>query len=131
MTTANQLLRGVRGKKNKHKSKAPLLKGNPQKRGVCVRVYTTKPKKPNSAIRKIAKVLMTDKRLYHKNYMTVYIPGQGHNLQEHALLVIRGGRVKDLPGVHYRAVRGKGDFSNKESFKRQQKRSKYSIKRSV
>jgi small subunit ribosomal protein S12 len=120
MATANQLLRGLRGPKNKHKSKAPALKGNPQKTGVCVRVYTTKPKKPNSAVRKVAKVYMTDKRLYHKQYATVYIPGQGHNLQEHAVVSLRGGRIKDLPGVHYRAIRGKGDFSNKESFKRKQ-----------
>jgi small subunit ribosomal protein S12 len=127
MTTANQLLRGVRRKKH-HKSKSPLLKGNPQKKGVCVRVYTTKPKKPNSAVRKIAKILMTDKKLYHKNYMTVYIGGQGHNLQEHSILHVRGGRAKDLPGVHYRAIRGKGDFDTRETFARKQSRSKYSLK---
>lgn len=127
MATANQLLRGARRKKQ-HKSKSPLLKGNPQKKGVCVRVYTTKPKKPNSAVRKIAKILMTDKKLYHKNYMTVYIGGQGHNLQEHSILHVRGGRAKDLPGVHYRAIRGKGDFDTKETFTRKQSRSKYSLK---
>lgn len=128
MPTYNQLIKSIRGKK-KHRSKSPLLKGNPQKKGVCVRVYTMKPKKPNSAIRKIAKILLTDKRLYHKNYMTVYIPGQGHSLQEHSVVVARGGRAKDLPGVHYRAIRGKGDFGVKESFLRKQRRSKFSIKK--
>jgi len=128
MPTVNQLSKGIRGPK-KHKSKSPLLKGNPQKKGVCVRVYTTKPKKPNSAIRKIAKVLLTDKRLYHKKYMTLYIPGQGHNLQEHSVVIARGGRAKDVPGVHYRAIRGKGDFSvSSERFVRKQARSKHSIK---
>jgi small subunit ribosomal protein S12 len=128
MPTLNQLSKGVRGPK-KHKSKSPLLKSNPQKKGVCVRVYTTKPKKPNSAIRKIAKVLLTDKRLYHKKYMTLYIPGQGHNLQEHSVVIARGGRAKDVPGVHYRAIRGKGDFSvSSERIVRKRARSKYSIK---
>lgn len=112
-----------------HKSKSPLLRSNPQKKGVCVRVYTMKPKKPNSAIRKIAKVLLIDKRLYHKKYMTLYIPGQGHNLQEHSVVLARGGRAKDLPGVHYRALRGKCDFSvASERITRKQGRSKHSIK---
>lgn len=128
MPTVNQLSKGIRQSK-KHKSKSPLLKANPQKKGVCVRVYTTKPKKPNSAIRKIAKVLLTDKRLYHKKYMTLYIPGQGHNLQEHSVVIARGGRAKDVPGVHYRAIRGKGDFSvASERITRKQSRSKYSIR---
>jgi small subunit ribosomal protein S12 len=83
-----------------------------------------KPKKPNSAIRKIAKVLLTNQK-----YATVYIPGQGHSLQQHSLILVRGGRVKDLPGVHYKAIRGRDDFVGKESFMRRQRRSKYSIKR--
>jgi small subunit ribosomal protein S12 len=131
MPTVNQLSKGIRESK-KHKSKSPLLKANPQKKGVCVRVYTTKPKKPNSAIRKIAKVLLTDKKLYHKKYMTLYIPGQGHNLQEHSVVIARGGRAKDVPGVHYRAIRGKGDFSvASERITRKQSRSKYSIRAST
>ena len=128
MPTVNQLSKGIRQSK-KHKSKSPLLKANPQKKGVCVRVYTTKPKKPNSAIRKIAKVLLTDKRLYHKKYMTLYIPGQGHNLQEHSVVIARGGRAIDKTKIHYRAIRGKGDFSvASERITRKQSRSKYSIR---
>jgi len=110
MTTANQLLKGMRGKK-KHKPKSPILKGNPQKKGVCVRIYDTKPKKPNSAQRSVAKLLMFDRRLYHKQYCTAYIPGQGFNIQQHSVVLIRGGRVKDLPGVHYKVIRGKLDFT--------------------
>jgi len=128
MTTRMQLMYGIRGKKL-HKKKAPLLKGNPQKKGVCTRVYTMKPKKPNSAIRKIAKILLIDRKLYYKQYATVYIPGQGHNLQEHSVILMRGGRVKDLPGIHYKAIRQQLDFTAKETFARQQRRSKYAIKR--
>lgn len=130
MTTANQLLKGMRGKK-KHKPKSPILKGNPQKKGVCVRIYDTKPKKPNSAQRSVAKLLMFDRRLYHKQYCTAYIPGQGFNIQQHSVVLIRGGRVKDLPGVHYKVIRGKLDFTGIESFQRRQGRSKYSVKRKL
>lgn len=128
MPTPNQLLRKMRLKK-KHKCRSPLLKGNPQKRGMCVRVYDTKPKKPNSAKRYVAKVLLTDRKLYYKQYATAYIPGQGHNIQQHSVVLLRGGRVKDLPGVHYKLLRGKLDFSAPETFARKQGRSKYSIKK--
>ncbi|RUM59763.1 MAG: 30S ribosomal protein S12, partial [Persephonella sp.] len=100
MPTINQLIRKGR-EKIKKKSKAPALEGNPQKRGVCVRVYTTTPKKPNSALRKVARV-----RLSNGYEVTCYIPGIGHNLQEHSIVLVRGGRVKDLPGVRYKIIRG-------------------------
>ena len=100
MPTINQLIRKGRASKEK-KSTAPALKGNPQKRGVCTRVYTTTPKKPNSALRKVARV-----RLTNGIVVTSYIPGVGHNLQEHSIVLVRGGRVKDLPGVRYHIVRG-------------------------
>ena len=100
MPTINQLIR--RGRKDvEAKDKAPALRSNPQKRGVCTRVYTTTPKKPNSALRKVARV-----RLVNGFEVTAYIPGEGHNLQEHSIVLIRGGRVKDLPGVRYHIVRG-------------------------
>ena len=100
MPTISQLIRKGREQKER-KSTAPALKGNPQKRGVCTRVYTTTPKKPNSALRKVARV-----RLTNGIVVTSYIPGVGHNLQEHSVVLIRGGRVKDLPGVRYHIVRG-------------------------
>jgi small subunit ribosomal protein S12 len=98
------------------------LQGNPQKRGVCVRVYTTTPKKPNSALRKVARI-----RLTNKHEVTAYIPGEGHNLQEHSVVVIRGGRVKDLPGVRYHIIRGTLDTQGVKD--RKQRRSKYGAKR--
>lgn len=119
MPTINQLIRGSRGKKKKYVM-CPALQNSPQKKAICVRVYTTKPKKPNSAIRKISKVLLSNKK-----HVTVYIPGQGHNLQQHSVVLVRGGRVKDLPGVHYHLIRGKYDFVYKENFDRANKRSKY------
>jgi len=121
MPTINQLVRKGRQKIQK-KSTAPALKGNPQKRGVCTRVYTTIPKKPNSALRKIARV-----RLVNGMEVTAYIPGIGHNLQEHSVVLIRGGRVKDLPGVRYHIIRGTLDASGVQN--RQQGRSKYGAKR--
>ena len=121
MPTINQLVRKGR-KKTVDKSKTPALKGNPQKRGVCTRVYTTTPKKPNSALRKVARV-----RLTNGLEVTAYIPGEGHNLQEHSVVMIRGGRVKDLPGVRYHIVRGTLDTSGVQD--RRQRRSKYGAKR--
>ncbi|HHV77820.1 MAG TPA: 30S ribosomal protein S12 [Syntrophothermus lipocalidus] len=121
MTTINQLVRRGRQQVVK-KSTAPALKGNPQKRGVCTRVYTTTPKKPNSALRKVARV-----RLTNGIEVTAYIPGIGHNLQEHSVVLIRGGRVKDLPGVRYHIIRGALDSSGVQN--RNQGRSKYGTKR--
>ena len=121
MPTINQLVRKGRKEKPK-KDKAPALKGNPQKRGVCTRVYTTTPKKPNSALRKVARV-----RLTNGFEVTSYIPGEGHNLQEHSIVLIRGGRVKDLPGVRYHIIRGSLDASGVSD--RKQSRSKYGAKR--
>ncbi|MCD4737850.1 MAG: 30S ribosomal protein S12 [Anaerolineae bacterium] len=136
MPTINQLVRKGRERGEK-KSKSPALqynynslkgkrvrvaKGNPQKRGVCTIVRTTTPKKPNSALRKIARV-----RLSNRLEMTAYIPGEGHNLQEHSVVLVRGGRVKDLPGVRYHIVRGVLDTSGVEG--RHQKRSKYGVKK--
>ena len=121
MPTINQLVRRGR-KKIVKKTNTPALKGSPQKRGVCVRVYTTTPKKPNSALRKVARV-----RLTNGIEVTSYIPGIGHNLQEHSVVCIRGGRVKDLPGVRYHTVRGSLDTSGVTS--RRQGRSKYGAKR--
>jgi len=106
----------------KKKTKAPALQSSPQKRGVCIRVYTTSPKKPNSALRKVARV-----RLQNGIEVTSYIPGEGHNLQEHSLVLVRGGRVKDLPGVRYHIVRGALDASGVEG--RTQSRSKYGTRR--
>src|SRR6201987_6226712 len=121
MPTINQLIRIGRESK-KDKSTAPALKCCPQKRGVCTRVYTTTPKKPNSALRKVARV-----RLTNGIEVTSYIPGEGHNLQEHSIVLIRGGRVKDLPGVRYHIVRGTLDSVG--VVKRTQRRSKYGAKR--
>ncbi len=121
MTTINQLVRKPRSRK-KVKSNVPALEGCPQKRGVCTRVYTTTPKKPNSAMRKVARV-----RLTNGMEVTSYIGGEGHNLQEHSVVLIRGGRVKDLPGVRYHTVRGSLDTSGVGD--RRQGRSKYGAKR--
>ncbi|MBM3319845.1 MAG: 30S ribosomal protein S12 [Candidatus Latescibacterota bacterium] len=121
MPTINQLVRKGR-KVLKKKTKAPALQSSPQKRGVCIRVYTTSPKKPNSALRKVARV-----RLQNGIEVTSYIPGEGHNLQEHSLVLVRGGRVKDLPGVRYHIVRGALDASGVEG--RTQSRSKYGTRR--
>ena len=121
MPTINQLVRKGRAKAV-DKSKSPALKGNPQKRGVCTRVYTATPKKPNSALRKVARV-----RLVNGMEVTAYIPGIGHNLQEHSMVLIRGGRVKDLPGVRYHIVRGTLDAQGVSG--RMQARSKYGAKR--
>ena len=121
MPTVNQLVRKGR-KSPKAKVKTPALRGAPQKRGVCTRVYTTTPKKPNSALRKVARV-----RLTNGIEVTTYIPGVGHNLQEHSIVMIRGGRVKDLPGVRYHVIRGTLDAMGVEG--RRQSRSKYGAKR--
>jgi len=121
MPTINQLIRHSR-KKLENKSKSPALGGNPQKRGVCVRVSTMTPKKPNSALRKIARV-----RLTNGIEVTAYIPGIGHNLQEHSVVLIRGGRVRDLPGVRYKIIRGTLDAAGVEG--RKQSRSKYGAKK--
>jgi small subunit ribosomal protein S12 len=121
MPTINQLVRKGR-KKPVSKSKAPALKGCPQRRGVCVAVKTQTPKKPNSALRKVARV-----RLTSGHEVTAYIPGEGHNLQEHSVVLVRGGRVKDLPGVRYHIVRGSLDSLGVEGRKRG--RSKYGVKK--
>ena len=121
MPTINQLVR--RGRKlSQFKTKSPALARSPQKRGVCIRVYTTTPKKPNSALRKVARV-----RLTNGIEVTAYIPGIGHNLQEHSIVLIRGGRVKDLPGVRYHIVRGSLDTAGVKD--RKQSRSKYGTKK--
>lgn len=121
MPTVNQLVRRGRKQQTK-KTSAPALMGSPQKRGVCTRVYTSTPKKPNSALRKVARV-----RLSNGIEVTAYIPGEGHNLQEHSIVLIRGGRVKDLPGVRYHIIRGTLDTSGVGD--RMQGRSKYGTKR--
>ena len=121
MPTIQQLVRKGR-KKLKSKSKSPALDSCPQKREVCTRVYTTTPKKPNSAMRKVARV-----RLSHGKEVNAYIPGEGHNLQEHSIVLIRGGRVKDLPGVRYHVIRGTLDTGGVDD--RTQRRSKYGAKR--
>lgn len=121
MPTIQQLIRQER-KLLKRKTKSPALKGCPQRRGVCTRVYTTTPKKPNSALRKVARV-----RLTSGFEVTAYIPGIGHNLQEHSVVMIRGGRVKDLPGVRYHIIRGTLDTAGVKD--RKQGRSKYGAKR--
>ncbi len=121
MPTINQLVRKGR-KVAKKKTKAPALQACPQKRGVCTRVYTTSPKKPNSALRKVARV-----RLTNGIEVTSYIPGEGHNLQEHSLVLVRGGRIKDIPGVRYHIVRGTLDASGVDG--RMQSRSKYGTRR--
>jgi len=121
MPTVNQLVRKGR-KKQVKKTKVPALKACPQKRGVCTRVYTTTPKKPNSALRKVARV-----RLSNNIEVNAYIPGEGHNLQEHSIVLIEGGRVKDLPGVRYHVVRGVLDPSGVED--RRSSRSRYGTKK--
>jgi small subunit ribosomal protein S12 len=121
MPTISQLVRKGR-RKIRTRTSSPALQRNPQKRGVCVRVYTTTPKKPNSALRKVARV-----RLTNGIEVTTYIPGIGHNLQEHAIVLIRGGRVKDLPGVRYHVIRGSLDTAGVQN--RRQGRSKYGAKR--
>ena len=121
MPTINQLVRKSREKQSR-RNKVPAMEANPQKRGVCTRVYTTTPKKPNSALRKVARV-----RLTNQIEVTTYIPGGGHNLQEHSVVLIRGGRVKDLPGVRYHIVRGTLDTAGVAN--RRQNRSKYGAKR--
>ncbi len=121
MPTINQLIRKGREAQVK-KNTVPALKACPQKRGVCIRVYTATPKKPNSALRKVARV-----RLSNSMEVTAYIPGEGHNLQEHSVVMIRGGRVKDLPGVRYHIIRGTLDTIGVQ--KRRQARSKYGAKR--
>lgn len=121
MPTVNQLIKHGRSK-TEFKTKAPALNSCPQRRGVCTRVYTTTPKKPNSALRKVARVKLTSKM-----EVTAYIPGIGHNLQEHSIVLVRGGRVKDLPGVRYHIIRGALDASGVEN--RKQGRSLYGVKR--
>lgn len=121
MPTINQLVKKGR-KKVVKKNKVPALQGNPQRRGVCTRVYTTTPKKPNSALRKVARV-----RLTNGIEVTAYIPGEGHNLQEHSIVLIEGGRVKDLPGVRYHIIRGTLDAAGVND--RKQSRSRYGTKR--
>jgi len=118
--TINQLIRKAREQQTKN-TKTPALRGAPQKRGVCTRVYTTTPKKPNSALRKVARV-----RLVNGMEVTAYIPGIGHNLQEHSVVLIRGGRVKDLPGVRYKIIRAALDAAGVAN--RRQGRSKYGVK---
>jgi small subunit ribosomal protein S12 len=122
MPTIHQLVRSGRQRMRK-KTASPALRANPQKRGVCTRVYTSTPKKPNSALRKVARV-----RLTNGVEVTAYIPGVGHNLQEHAIVLIRGGRVKDLPGVRYHIIRGTLDTIGVQN--RKQSRSKYGAKKS-
>ncbi len=121
MPTISQLVHGVRTQVQR-RTKAPALEGCPQKRGVCIRVYTTTPKKPNSALRKVARV-----RLTNGYEVTTYIPGVGHNLQEHSVVLVRGGRVKDLPGVRYHIIRGSLDALGVQERKRS--RSKYGAKK--
>ena len=121
MPTIQQLVRNGR-KRPKEKTKAPALKGSPQRRGVCTRVYTTTPKKPNSALRKVARV-----RLTSQIEVTAYIPGEGHNLQEHSIVLVRGGRVKDLPGVRYKVIRGTLDTAGVKD--RKKARSRYGAKK--
>ncbi len=121
MPTINQLIRKGR-KRVFEATKTPALKGSPQKRGVCTRVYTSTPKKPNSALRKVARV-----RLTNQMEVTAYIPGEGHNLQEHSIVLIRGGRIKDLPGVRYHIIRGTMDTLGVAD--RRRGRSKYGTKR--
>ena len=121
MPTINQLVRQGR-EVEKTKSKSPAMQNSPQRRGVCTRVYTNTPKKPNSALRKVARV-----RLTSGMEVTAYIPGEGHNLQEHSIVLVRGGRVKDLPGVRYKIIRGTLDSSGVKN--RKQARSRYGAKR--
>lgn len=123
MPTLNQLIKNPRKKKYK-KYQKPALINSPQRKGVCVKVFTSKPKKPNSAIRKLARV-----KLDRITTVTVAIPGQGHNLQKHSVVLIRGGRTRDVPGVKYKIIRGKYDCDTNETFKRSNARSKYGLKK--
>ncbi len=123
MATINQLIKNKR-KAKKHKIKVKALQSCPFKRGICFKILTVKPKKPNSAQRKIAKVVLSNRRR-----ITVAIPGIGHGLQEHSVILVRGGRANDLPGVRYKAVRGKLDFNMYEEFERTNRRSKYGVKK--
>lgn len=124
MITFNQLTNKKKGRKNKRiLNKTPALRGCPQKRGICMRVYTRTPKKPNSALRKVAKIRLMGNR----KPVIAYIPGEGHNLQEHCVVIIRGGRVKDLPGVKYKIIRGLLDFQGLKE--RRKARSKYGAKK--
>lgn len=125
MPTINQLLKKCRKPKRKY-CRTLNLEGSPQRKGVCAKVYITKPKKPNSAERKIAKVELSTGK-----YIRATIPGQGHTLQEHSVVLVRAGRVRDVPGIHYRLVRGKYDFQYKETFERRQRRSKFGIPRTL
>lgn len=120
MVTLNQLRKFPRRRK---RTKLSFFRHNPQKKGVCLRVYTTKPKKPNSAVRKIAKVRFRDL----KRNALVCIPGQGHSLGVHSVVLVRGGRVRDIPGVHFKMIRGKYDFTSSEKIVRSRKRSKYGL----
>jgi small subunit ribosomal protein S12 len=122
MITYNQIARKKR-KKKKKKTSVPAFKGAPLKRGTCIRVTIMKPKKPNSAQRKISRV-----KLSNNNFITTYIPGCGHNLSTHSVVLVRGGRVPDLPGIRYHNIRGKYDFRAEENFKRRNRRSKFGIK---
>lgn len=124
MSTINQLVLGSKRKKKTKKEKTPALKRNPQLKAVCIKVYIRTPKKPNSAQRKVAKV-----RLSTKQKVDVYIPGEGHNLQEYSVVLMRGGRVPDLPGVKYHLIRGKYDFKGVKN--RKQSRSKYGVKKAI
>lgn len=123
MPTINQLLNNARGKKRK-KNKTPALRGRPQLRGVCLKIITRSPKKPNSAVRKVAKVKLSTKKVVES-----YIPGEGHTLRQYSIVLIRGGRVPDLPGVRYKCVRGKFDFLG--ILKRKTARSKYGTKKNI
>ena len=121
MVTINQLINNIR-KKRKKKSRVKPLKKCPQKRGICIKVYTTSPKKPNSAVRKLAKVKLSTGQM-----VLVNIPGQGHSLQEYSAVLVRGGRVRDMPGMRFRMIRGVLDFNRTEKFIRKNKRSKHGI----
>ena len=123
MSTINQLLKKCRKKKST-KTSTKALRYSPQRKGVCVRIFTTSPKKPNSAVRKISRVRLSDGLI-----VTAAIPGHGHNLQKHSVVLIRGGRTRDVPGVRYKLIRGKYDLDTKEHIDRKNARSKYGIKK--
>lgn len=124
MPTINQLVKGIRVKKKK-KNRVRLLESCPQKRGVCLRVFIMKPRKPNSALRKVARVRLTTGKI-----VTVAIPGIGHKLSEYSTVLVRGGRAPDTPGIRYKLIRGKLDFVDRESFVRSNRRSKFGVKKS-
>lgn len=125
MPTINQLAKKLVRKKKVKRSKTPALSGNPQQKGICVKVYSKTPKKPNSALRKVAKVSLPDKKKEKRT--EAYIPGEGHSLRQYSVVLIRGGRVPDLPGVKYKCIRGKYDFLGVKH--RKQSRSKYGVKK--